>query len=582
MKKFIVSLIFSAVIIIFGANAASASSVNNFTIKNFDVEMRLGKDNNNRSTLTTIERITAVFPDYNQNHGLERQLVDDYDGHTTDLKLISITDGNGENIPYNQKGDTLRIGDPNRYVHGEQTYTITYSQHDITRNYTDTNSDEFYWDAIGNYWKVPINSAKVVLKVDDSISSELNDKSACYWGQAGSSDRCDMNGQDGHFEVELGNLSAGQGITIAVGFKSGTFSEYQMSLLEKLFIVWLIVQAVTLIAVIIISVIVCRWWKQKSDRKSEMGTIVAEYLPPKGYSVQISAKILGRNSSVTMTAQLIDLAVRHYIRIVEKSSKKRFGSAEYIIRIERSIDDLLEEERWIIEDMAGHKVSIGEEIDLSSLKNNVRYSSARSSKVAKLDNLIRGKYDLKHIDPSLKHSVKNLALWGLAVGFLLLSIPIILFAISMLIVSMFCYALTDKGLDLLRYLYGLKLYIDVAEIDRLKMLQSPDGAEKVGEIIDGKQSEQIIKLYERVLPYAVLFGQEKQWNKELGKYYESVGTEPDWYSGQGAFSAVMFMSAMNGFSSANNSYMSSSSSTGGSDGGGFSGGGGGGGGGGGW
>ena len=90
----------------------------------------------------------------------------------------------------------------------------------------------------------------------------------------------------------------------------------------------------------------------------------------------------------------------------------------------------------------------------------------------------------------------------------------------------------------------------------------------------------LVTLYERVLPYAVLFGQEKEWNKQLGAYYETAGNSPDWYIGQSAFNAAVFSSAMSSFSQASASSYSSSGS--GSSGGGFSGGGGGGGGGGGW
>ncbi len=154
------------------------------------------------------------------------------------------------------------------------------------------------------------------------------------------------------------------------------------------------------------------------------------------------------------------------------------------------------------------------------------------------------------------------------------------------IVSLVCASqlqpLTDSGLDLRRYLAGLKLYIGVAEEERLKLLQSPEGAEKsgVGSVDNAKQ---LVKLYERVLPYAVLFGQEKDWSKQLGQYYEQNGSQPDWYSGHTAFSAALFASSMNDFSSTTNSYAAASSSSGsGSSGGGSSGGGGGGGGGGGW
>jgi uncharacterized membrane protein len=143
--------------------------------------------------------------------------------------------------------------------------------------------------------------------------------------------------------------------------------------------------------------------------------------------------------------------------------------------------------------------------------------------------------------------------------------------------------LTDKGLELRRYLAGLKQYIELAEKDRLKVLQSPEGAAKTGVTISGDGDKKLIKLYERTLPYAVLFGQEKEWNKQLAVRYESTGSSPDWYVGHSAFNAAVFTSSMNDFSSSMNSYgASSSSSSGGSSGGGSSGGGGGGGGGGGW
>ena len=115
------------------------------------------------------------------------------------------------------------------------------------------------------------------------------------------------------------------------------------------------------------------------------------------------------------------------------------------------------------------------------------------------------------------------------------------------------------------------------------MLQSPESVEKVQTVAgDPINMTQLVKLYERVLPYAVLFGQEKEWNKRLGAFYEQTGTQPEWYSGMGVYNAAAFSSAMSGLTTATNYASSSSSSSGGSSGGGSSGGGGGGGGGGGW
>ena len=111
------------------------------------------------------------------------------------------------------------------------------------------------------------------------------------------------------------------------------------------------------------------------------------------------------------------------------------------------------------------------------------------------------------------------------------------------------------------------------------MLQSPEGAAKVKEVADGNDERQRVVLYERVLPYAVMFGREKEWSKRLGEYYEKTNTQPDWYSGSyGAFSAAAFASSIGNM----NTVSSYSSSSGGSSGSGSVGGGGGGGGGGGW
>ncbi len=142
---------------------------------------------------------------------------------------------------------------------------------------------------------------------------------------------------------------------------------------------------------------------------------------------------------------------------------------------------------------------------------------------------------------------------------------------------------TLEGLKMSRYMDGLKLYIQMAEAERLEFLQSVEGADV--------SSEGIVRLYEKLLPYAAVFGLEKSWMRELEKYYqlEEVAS-PDWattglvadeflravrhagvYASQAGVASSGGISGGGGFSS--------SSSGGG--GGGFSGGGGGGGGGGG-
>jgi uncharacterized membrane protein YgcG len=137
--------------------------------------------------------------------------------------------------------------------------------------------------------------------------------------------------------------------------------------------------------------------------------------------------------------------------------------------------------------------------------------------------------------------------------------------------------LTATGTALREYVDGLRMYVRLAEADRIRYLQSPQGAERVPVAVGDPR--EMLKLTERLLPWAVLFGEEKEWLAELGRFYEQTGETPNWYSGQTAFSAVVLSQLVSGISSS--STIASSSSSGGTGGGGYSGGGGGGGGGGG-
>ena len=139
---------------------------------------------------------------------------------------------------------------------------------------------------------------------------------------------------------------------------------------------------------------------------------------------------------------------------------------------------------------------------------------------------------------------------------------------------------TIDGIKASKYLDGLKEYMKLAETDRLKFLQSVNGADT--------SHDGIVKLYEKLLPYAIIFGIEDSWMSELNKYYQFDDVaNPDWVTAGVILSASDFHS-FNTYTSSTISSSTMSQSSGGSSsfsgggGGGFSGGGGGGGGGGGW
>jgi uncharacterized membrane protein YgcG len=132
---------------------------------------------------------------------------------------------------------------------------------------------------------------------------------------------------------------------------------------------------------------------------------------------------------------------------------------------------------------------------------------------------------------------------------------------------------TIKGRRVMDAIEGLKLYLSVAEKDRLNLLNPP---EKTPEV------------FERFLPYALALDVEQAWGEQfadvLARARAETGYAPAWYSGT-HFAAAGAAGLASGLGSLSSSISSSSSppgSSSGGGGGGSSGGGGGGGGGGGW
>ncbi len=135
---------------------------------------------------------------------------------------------------------------------------------------------------------------------------------------------------------------------------------------------------------------------------------------------------------------------------------------------------------------------------------------------------------------------------------------------------------TLSGRKIMDQLEGLRMYMSVAEKERLNMFNPPN-----------KTPE----LFEQLLPWALALDVEQQWCAQFAEILDQAGMkegsyQPLWYSSSHGFSSSSFSSALGGSLSA--SIASSATAPGSSSGfssgggGGFSGGGGGGGGGGGW
>jgi hypothetical protein len=587
--KFFLSILTILALSISGVvtNSVSAADVNDFRIASFDIQYHLSKDETNHSVLKTTETITANFKNANVNRGIERALPTTYNGHPTKLDNISVKDGTGATIQYSSstQGDmkVLRIGDPDAYANGVKTYTIEYTQRDVTRFYQDTARDEWYWDTNGTQWKVPIDQLGVTATISPDVQTSFVGKPQCYQGKAGTTNTCEItNSNDGTYTVQAAGLNAGENVTISLGFEEGTFAQYQQTTFERLTSIWLVAFVITSIVGVLAFIYMTVQLVRRYNRTSELHTIVTEYIPPKDTSVLVASKVVVPKGSV-FSAQLIDFAVRHFIEIIETKPKSFWSVAEYDIKVISDPSRLHEEEQELFTDMFGKLPSVGDRVALPALRRDRSYYKRTLDNDKKINDLVNGSYALVAKSPTTSRYFYKWAIGLLIAGILTLSPSLLIVAGIVALYGLFIYPLTDKGLELRRYLLGLDKYIKAAEVERLKFLQGPDTAQKIGESVNVGDTGQLVKLYERVLPYAIMFGHEKDWSKRLGDYYGAANTAPEWYSGSSAFNAVIFASAISNFSTAASySGGAASASSGGSGGGGASGGGGGGGGGGGW
>lgn len=81
---------------------------------------------------------------------------------------------------------------------------------------------------------------------------------------------------------------------------------------------------------------------------------------------------------------------------------------------------------------------------------------------------------------------------------------------------------TPAAYPLVDHLWGIHDYVRLAEKERFAMLQSPDGVASRAEAGSADGAREILLLNERLLPYAVLFGLEKEWAAAIDTQQQSL------------------------------------------------------------
>lgn len=588
MKRFFGALL--AVVVLFGSSARAADGER---ITLFHSDITLGKDG-----VAHIQETISYDFGYNQRHGIYRyvptELVDDQkNSYRSTFTAGAVTIDGGQAVPSDVSSTTskvtIKIGDAAHTITGVHTYEISYTLAPLVRH--GSGLDRFPLNITGNGWEVPIDEVSATLKLG-TADGLVSTAQRCYTGNYGSTTQdCVKNlaesSSAGTYSFKTsGQLAAGEGLSIEADFAEGSFASY-LEPYKAPPISPLVYLAGALYGLFAIGVVTWPLYQRyRAYRAKKDQVVIAQYEAPDGLTPAELGLLLDNKANMTeVTATLIDLAVRGYIKIVQTSPKTIFSPAKYrFMRLKDSDDTLAGYEISLLGALFKRGASFGGLVGLigSALKADDHTELVAGAKesidLSEIDNdnmasVVTG------IKKNLKTSLEQkgyfktgsfpfvwMILYILVCLPLLIIPPLAFVLIALGVASAFTTKLSSEGLGEWAKVSGFKLFLSVTEADRLKFTDAP-----------AKTPE----LFSKLLPAAVALGVEKEW----GKQFEGmdIARSTDWYSGQGAFTAMALTNDLGtGFSSAISSGFAPTQTSSSSGGGGFSGGGGGGGGGGSW
>lgn len=515
----------------------------------------------------------------------------------------------------------IRVGDENRGdIHGVHQYTITYRLDGMVNPQWMTGElDEFYWNAIGDAWEIPLSDVTVTVRGPaDAVAA------GCFAGDAGSTDACADASRTGTVATFAHpRLEPGQPFTVVVGWPGGTFPhptvdlvprEQRLAAFSPLNPLGGLAAVIALVGLVGVPLLARRRGRDRVyvgvtpglvpgaheeaqvTRRGKV-PVAVQFTPPRGVPPGlVGTLVYGSADPHDVTATIVDLAVRGYLRIEEVDEDQRWGNdgPEWRLVKLREPDVSLEPYEASI---MGGLFRTSDRVRLDSLR--LAFAGTMTQVQRELDDAVveRGWYR--------KSPATTRAVWrtvgrvlavvgGLGVfavlsttqfpaGSLWLCAAVTVVGISTRANAKHATARTAEGSAVLTQVEGFRRYIATAEANQLRWEERGD-------------------IFSRYLPYAIVFEETDRWARIFADLARD-GRAPDmttWYAGAPtagalAVGTVTLGSALSSFTAAASSAFSpprtsgssgssgfSGGSSGGSSGGGSAGGGGGGGGGGGW
>jgi len=625
-KKFSILFMFM-VMFLFNSSRLDAVILHSEKIRNYEVTVQINKN----GTLTVNEVIDYQFGE-EFKHGIYRDIPlrskrFGFDVHKSFIKMNWIKrDGKDEEYTKNHfyEGIRYRIGSETELVNLYKTESIYELNYDIYNAVFEKDGIyQVYYNAIGQFWNVPIEQASVIIRFPDGQKIKKNEieKLEVYTGSYGEKgENYDILENDEEIHISTKELETKNGLTFMLNLKTDKISP---TLVDKLKIVYLsnpaiIILPFLLLFLTIYSIVTWKFFGKDPQGKS----VIPEFNLPKDISPMFAAYINGERDTVEiLNAGIFTLLTKGFIVANRVNGEIKYNKESKTVYTQET--ELAEEERMLLDALSSEKNDIfGSEKRIYNKANSIiEILKDKYHKIIYKNNgsflvpfycaapvfmiFIFSQTNFEIFNPfiilyilitlgSFFHRIWITVSKKLLIGLVIIVIlgvcfyqGIEIFVFTTYFVILFIvYAkligkYTNEGLRKKEYLKGMKMYIKTAEENQIRKFDNV---------------KELIEYFNGILPFAVALGVKneaiklmkktiKLYNFDINESYINSHTHMYAYSNN-SFTNIFSRSYSSGKSKImSEKFSSSKSGSGGGgffSGGGFSGGGSGGGGGGSW
>ena len=360
-KKFSILFMFM-VMFLFNSSRLDAVILHSEKIRNYEVTVQINKN----GTLTVNEVIDYQFGE-EFKHGIYRDIPLrskrlGFDVHKSFIKMNWIKrDGKDEEYTKNHfyEGIRYRIGSETELVNLYKTESVYELNYDIYNAVFEKDGIyQVYYNAIGQFWNVPIEQASVIIRFPDGQKIKKNEieKLEVYTGSYGEKgENYDILENDEKIYISTKELEAKNGLTFMLNLKTDKISP---TLVDKLKIVYLsnpaiIILPFLLLFLTIYSIVTWKFFGKDPQGKS----VIPEFNLPKDISPMFAAYINGERDTVEiLNAGIFTLLTKGFIVANRVNGEIKYNKESKTAYTQET--ELAEEERMLLDALSSEKNDI--------------------------------------------------------------------------------------------------------------------------------------------------------------------------------------------------------------------------------